>query len=274
MKKSLLLCLTVFLLLVVDSSCKTRKPTIEVRDQVKPSTKSPGQFVGNDRAFEWFDGKFNADINNNGKPNSVKGRVRIRKDSLIWIQIKPEVAIIEAFRILISPDSVQFVDYLNKKYFMDKFSAIEEFINYDVSFQMVQNIFMGNPTFIFDINSFKCFQNREGEDILASSDFKTYLDARHNKPPANYLFQALWFSNNLHKRNLMYDPANRMEMDLQYLEFESIDSIMFPKTTQLTVIGDSANTRFNFTYTKTELNSILEFPFSIPENYEPIFLVK
>lgn len=272
MGKPLHLFIPLILFLILVSACKTRKNVIEVKDQVKPGTKTIEQIIPEETIFEWFDGKFNADINNEGKSNSVKGRVRIRRDSLIWISIKPDVAIIEVFRILISPDSVQVVNYLDKKFFRDKFSSIKEFIKYDLSFHMVQNIFIGNPTFAFDASMFKSFINRDGADIISSSDFKTYLDARNANQPANFLFQALWFKDKILKRSLVYDPANKVEVDLQYLEHEIMGSTMLPKTGQLTVVGDKTNLRFSYTYTKIILNEILEFPFTIPDNYEPMYL--
>jgi hypothetical protein len=274
MKKSLLPYYILFIFIGIVASCKTRKNTIEVKDQVQSSSKTPAQVSIRDNQCEWFDGKFNTDINVDGKPNSVKGRARIRKDSLIWISIKPDIAIIEAFRILISPDSVQLIDYLNKKFFSDQFSAIREFINYDLTFEMIQNIFIGNPTYIFSPNDYKVFTNKTGDEILSSSDFKTYVDARNTNQGANFLFQALWVNNQVHKRNLIYDPKNKVELDLQYMEHEMVDSLMLPKTVQLTVIGDSTNTRFGFTYTKIQLNNSFDFPFSIPGNYERIFLKK
>lgn len=273
MKKPLLLFI-LFVSIICFASCKISKNTIEVKDQVLASNKLPSQLDIQNNEVDWFDGKFNADINVNGKANSVKGRARIRKDSLIWISIKPDVAIIEVFRVLISPDSVQLIDYLNKQYFADKFSAIKDFINYDLSFQMVQNIFIGNPTMVFNLNDYKVFTNKTGHEILASSDFKTYVDARNSNQHANYLFQALWMKDRIHTRNLIYDPKNKVELDLQYTEHEMVDSILLPKTAQLTVIGDSTNTRFGFTYTKIQLNEAFEFPFSIPDNYERIFLKK
>lgn len=273
MKKPLLLYI-LFASIICIVACKTHKITIEVKDQVQPSSKQPSQVEIKNTELEWFDGKFNADIIVDGKANSVKGRTRIRKDSLIWISIKPDIAIIEVFRVLISPDSVQVIDYLNKKFFADKFSAIKDFINYDLSFTMVQNIFVGNPTLIFNLNDYKVFTNKTSDEILASSDFKTYVDARNSNQHANYLFQALWMKNKIHTRNLIYDPKNKVELDLQYTEHEMVDSILLPKTAQLTVIGDTTNTRFGFTYTKIQLNEAFEFPFSIPDNYERIFLTK
>jgi len=269
-----LLPIFIIIVLISGAACKTHKNTIEVKDLAKPSNKTTEQVIDKDLMLDWFDGKFNSNIINNGKANSVKGRVRIRRDSLIWISIKPDIAIIEVLRVLISPDSVQLIDYLNKKYFMENISGIKEFINYDISFEMVQNIFLGYSTFMIDKSLFKSFTNKDGDDIIASSDFNTYVEARGSKQPANFLFQAMWFNNNVHKRNLMYDPSKKIELDLQYTEHEMVGNYLLPKTGQVTVIGDSSNTRFTFDYTKIVLNEPFEFPFTIPESYERMYLKK
>jgi hypothetical protein len=98
------------------------------------------------------------------------------------------------------------------------------------------------------------------------------VDARNSSQPANFLFQALWFNNQLHKRNLIYDPKNKVELDLQYTLHEMVDSNLLPKTLQLTLVSDSSNTRFGIDYTKIILNSSFDFPFSIPDNYERMYL--
>ncbi len=100
------------------------------------------------------------------------------------------------------------------------------------------------------------------------------MEARGSKQPANFLFQAMWFNNNVHKRNLMYDPSKKIELDLQYTEHEMVGNYLLPKTGQVTVIGDSSNTRFTFDYTKIVLNEPFEFPFTIPESYERMYLKK
>lgn len=253
-------------------NCKTSKNVIEVKDVVTPLNVFPNDVPIHVNQFDWFDGKFNGDINNDGKTNAIKGRVKIRKDSVIWIQIKPDVAIIEAFRVLITPDSVRFIDYLNKKYFKDQFDAIKSFIQFDVSFEMVEGIFTGNYSLILPLGDYMVYENKSKETILSSSDFPTYVDARKSGVSANYLFQAIWVEDSTYKRNLVYDPANRLELDIQYKSFQSLENMNFPKEGELTIIGDSTNTRFGFDYTKTKLNQSTSFPFSIPSSYQQIFL--
>lgn len=227
-----------------------------------------------ENSFDWFDGKFNAEVSNNGKVNTFKGRVRMRCDSLIWISIKPDVAIIEAFRMLISKDSIKLIDYIHKEYFVGDFGFISSAVQYDVNFGMVQGLFVGNPHFMFGRKDYQVSVASK-DTILSSSDLNLYMKARKSAESAKFLFQAVWV-NGQHKawRNLVYDPKNRMEMDIQYPEYQLLDSALYPKTGQLTIVGDTVNTRFIFDYTKTELHTEFDFPFTIPESYKPIEIKK
>lgn len=256
-------------------SCRGRhKVEIQINDQVN-NVDHTGEDVDISLSdFEWFDGKFNAEVNNNGKVNTFKGRVRMRRDSLMWISIKPDVAIIEVFRILINPDSVKFVNYLDKEYMLEDFSLLSDIVQYDISFDMLQGIFIGNPHFMFSRNQYQVSVS-EKDTLLSSSDMKTYLESRQNPSGAKFLFQALYI-NPQHKawRSIVYDPKSRMEMDVQYPAYQTIDSVLYPLNAQLSIVGDTVNTRFGFDYTKTLVNQPFDFPFNIPSSYKQVTLKK
>jgi|GEM_PF-4072319 len=257
------------------SSCRSRKQAEIILDENVSNIKTTGEDVGIVYSdFEWFDGKFNADVNNNGKANSFKGRVRMRRDSLIWIQIKPDVAIIEAFRMRVTKDSIQLVDYIHKEYFTGDFGFISELVQYDVNFSLLQGLFIGNPHFMFPLGSYQV--SVSGRDtLLSSSDMKLYTQARKASQGAQFLFQAVWVNEQKKAwRSLVFDPKNRMELDIQYPEYQTVNSVYLPLSGQLTIVGDTVNTRFNFTYTKTVVNTEVDFPFSIPESYKPIEIKK
>ena len=52
-----------------------------------------------------------------GESQKAIGNMRLRKDSLLWFSISNKI---EAFRILVSPDSIQWIDRLGKTYYSDK----------------------------------------------------------------------------------------------------------------------------------------------------------
>jgi len=59
-----------------------------------------------------------------------------------------------------------------------------------------------------------------------------------------------------------------MEVDLNYTGYQLVDSLQFPQSGKVTLIGDTSNTVFTFTYTKTEVNKPVDFPFTIPASYQ------
>lgn len=266
----------IFILILVAFifSCKTQKNIIELKDITANSSKKCSEVETSKNTCEWYDAKFKAEITDKGKSNKVIGRVKMRNDSLIWIQIKPDVAIIEAFRILISPDSIQLVNYIEKTYFSGKLEEIKDFINYDISFDMIQNIFLANPTMIFDCEKYIVSTNKESQEIISTENMKTYIDARNKNVRANFLFQALWFSNKNNVRNLIYEPSKKVEIDMQNRDFSIIENLILPKYTSMVVIGDVTNLKFDLEYTKVVINNPTEFPFTIPESYSLIQLKK
>lgn len=275
MKKKYYLIVLPVLIVLFFNACKSRQKVEIVINQNVNQTKLTGEDVQINQAnFKWFDGKFNAEINNNGKINTVKGRVRMRQDSLIWISIKPDVAIIEVFRILIDKDSLRFINYLDKEYVLEEFSAISQIAQYDINFSMLQGIFTGNPYFMFAKKDYQVNVS-EKDTVLSSSDMKLYLGARNQQSGAEFLFQALFI--NLQKkawRNILYDPKSRLEMEIQYPEYQLIDSVLFPLNGRLSIVGDTVNTRFGFDYTKTIVNEPFDFPFTIPKSFKRISLQK
>ena len=250
------------------ASCRTsRRGTIQFDQGVKTTLNGSNVTIAQ-TAFDWFDGRFNAEVNNSGKVNALKCRVRIRRDSLMWISIKPDVAIIEVFRVLISADSVKLINYLDKTYFTGDYATIRSFVNFDISFGMLQNIFTGNPTLLFPVDQYEV--SVSGKDtVLTSSDMNEYLALKSSSQKAQILFHAIWVDASKRAwRSLFYDPGSRMEVDLNYTGYQLVDSLQFPQSGKVTLIGDTSNTVFTFTYTKIEVNKPVDFPFTIPASYQ------
>ncbi|MCX7744382.1 MAG: DUF4292 domain-containing protein [Flavobacteriales bacterium] len=250
------------------ASCKTsQKGAIQFNEGVKTTLNGSNVTMAH-TAFDWFDGRFNAEVNNSGKVNALKCRVRIRRDSLMWISIKPDVAIIEVFRVLISNDSIKLINYLDKTYFIGDYTTIKSFVNFDISFSMLQNIFTGNPTLLFPAEQYEV--SVSGKDtVLTSSDMNEYLALKKSSQKPQILFHAIWLDVAKRAwRSLFYDPGSRMEVDLNYTAYQTVDSLQFPLSGKVTLIGDTSNTVFTFTYTKTDVNKPVDFPFSIPATYQ------
>src|ERR1700722_7497824 len=100
--------------------------------------------------FETFSGHMHVHYEGgDGKDNELSVIVRIRKDSFIWISINANVGPvnIEAFRVLITRDSVKILDKLKKIARLRSVSYLQEQVHLPVDFNTVQNMLIGNPIF-------------------------------------------------------------------------------------------------------------------------------
>lgn len=73
----------------------------------------------------------------------VEGKVRIIRDSLIWMNVKKMG--IEAMRIKLTRDSVWILDRLKNKYFEGSYDSFEKFAKMPFSFRLSQAIFLNEP---------------------------------------------------------------------------------------------------------------------------------
>ncbi|MCB0807539.1 MAG: DUF4292 domain-containing protein, partial [Bacteroidales bacterium] len=80
----------------------------------------------NELKFEWFSAKFNLDLIIDKKKNSFRGQLRMRKDSAIWVSFSPALGI-EMARLLITEDSVKFINRINKTYFAGDYRVVNNF---------------------------------------------------------------------------------------------------------------------------------------------------
>ena len=140
------LCLTVVVSVLLAVSCSNEHRLAKG----KPLKKRAPSFLVNhnvkdDFQFEWLSMKISADVKSEGKNDSFKANIRIRKDSLIWISISPALGV-EMVRVLITPDSVKYVSKIpnDKHYYLGDFSAVTGVAQMSLDFKMIQDILLGN----------------------------------------------------------------------------------------------------------------------------------
>lgn len=254
------------LLLVVAFGCRTRKNAGAIRlDEVEETRISLASVHLSSTSYEWYDGKFSATVNENGKINNLKGRVKIRRDSAIWISVRG-AEIIEVARILVTKDSVKLINYLNKEYFTGDYKFVTEFIKYPVNYTTVQSILTGEPFFLLPQKDY-LVSRQDSSYILSTSNVNEYIRQKKQGQRLNVLFQALWILQGKMTRAVMYDPGNQVELELAYQDIKPAGNDTLPYSLSAHIISDTANVKFSIDYNSIELNIPTTFPFNIPKNY-------
>ena len=111
---------------VVLSSCKTQRTIIKAPLKEEGPDYLVKKLDENEFRFDWFSAKFSASYAFNKKETDFSGQVRIRKDSVIWVSISPAMGI-EMVRVMITNDSVWYINRWDKTYFKGDFTVVNNF---------------------------------------------------------------------------------------------------------------------------------------------------
>lgn len=263
-------------LITIASSCRYRKGLpIKPKEEIKPlvDNRPALQLVkkqhDNELQFTWLSAKASIETEANGENQSFDATIRIRKDSAIWISISPALGI-EVMRVLITPDTVKYMNRLNGTYFVDAVCKINDLIQADFDFDMIQNLLIGNSFEYYDDDQLKT--SIVGNNYLISSVRKgklKRLTTNNNNSSERSSVQSMWLEPlNFKLVKLRLDEfTSQRELVAEYANFKTVDS------TQLMSHSINVNVKAQKTivvranYNKVKLNQVMELPFKIPAKY-------
>ncbi len=87
--------------------------------------------------------------NDHIRQNNITAFLRMKKDSIIWISVRPILGI-EMARVVITPDSIKLLNNLKQTVYLKGAGAIDSILKMPMDFHLLQNLLIGNPAFIPD----------------------------------------------------------------------------------------------------------------------------
>ncbi len=206
--------------------------------------------------FRTFSAKIKVDYEDkNGKQPDFNAFVRLYKDSVLWVSINATFLSIEAFKILITRDSIIIVNKLDKIVEYHRFSYIEEIAKIPLNFSTLQDIIIGNPVYTGD--SIVSYRQTANHILLGTTGalFKNLL--------------TISADNNLIERSKLDDIniGQNRTADLTYADYEKNNGVAFATYREITV-AEKTKVDINLQFKQYEFNKELSFPFSIPRNYK------
>ncbi len=190
-----------------------------------------------------------------GKQPDFNTFIRLQKDSVLWISISSTFLGIEAFRILITPDTLIILNKLNKTVEYHPFSYIESFAKIPMDFKLLQNILIGNPVYIGD--SIVSFKETENHILIGTVGdyFKNLLMLSTGKK---------------HLERIKLDDidvSQNRTAALLYGDYENNGGFDFATSREINV-SEKSKVDVSIEFRQYEFNKELSFPFSIPRNYK------
>jgi len=250
-------------------SCNPQKQIIKAPIKEKGADYLFAQLQKNEFKFNQLNIKFSASVSVNKNNNSFSGNLRIRKDSAIWISVSPALGI-EAMRLLITTDSAKLLNRLNTTYFAGDFKYINSLLKTDLDFDMLQSFLVGNDFSTYENNVFKA--SVDGGQYLLSSvgrgKLKKYL--KNIADTSKFLIQDIWMDPDNYKitRVRIKDLKENHKLDVEFSDFEKIDSMLYPKKINFNIISDKTKIEISIDNSRITMNEPLEFPFNISSKYK------
>ncbi|MBK7390754.1 MAG: DUF4292 domain-containing protein [Bacteroidetes bacterium] len=255
------------------SSCKTRhKAQVPVvKDEKNPDDKSAPdlQQLIYDNSFKVnsFSAKASVKTNIGDQSNSFNINLRIKTDSVIWISVSPLLGI-EVARVMITRDSVKFMDRLNNKYSNSDFRFFNDLLNVNIDFEIIQGILTGN-LFSYKKNKFNSVYIEDKYYILSTLSKRKLKRSLEDIDPNKPIVQDMWVSYQNYRITRLSVEDQRLQKSLltDYSDHRQTEGGLFPFLSK-TVVKAEKQVNIEIEYNKVTINSDPEFPFNIPSGYE------
>jgi hypothetical protein len=224
-------------------------------------------------AFTWLNAKANVESNIDGKEESFDIRINIRKDSAMLVTIQYLLGL-QVAKVLISKDSVLFVNYIEKTYFKGDFTYINELLNADLDFDLIQAVLFGNSAEYQDEETrLKPVADRINCRYLLSTERKRRL--RKIQSGQNDLrspLQTLTLRQDYKIiRNEFIDPVTNRMFTAAYSGFQLKDSVFAPYHVDIDISAQK-KASVKIDYVRIEKNTPLKLSLNVPAKYDPIQL--
>ncbi|MEO8762822.1 MAG: DUF4292 domain-containing protein [Ginsengibacter sp.] len=232
-------------------------PGVSNLDSLKGATNVLRSLEKNRINFTTFSAKIKVQYEDkNGKQPDFNAFVRLYKDSVLWITISATFLGIEAFRILITKDSIIIVNKLDKKVEFHSFSYVENIAHIPLNFSTLQDLVVGNPIYVGD--SVVAFRQTENRVLIGTVGkfFKNLLTATDN---GNYLIERSKLDD--------LDISQNRTGDLTYGEYQKNNNMFFATYREITV-AEKTKVDISLSFKQYEFNKELSFPFTIPKSYK------
>lgn len=275
-----------FSLLIWGTSCKAPKQLAVVNVKPMATGKLLKKIDQNSFNYEYFTIKrINCQFSNKETKASFRINLKAKKDDRILVAISK--LNIPVGRVLLTPDSVVYVNYIDRNYFIDDYSFISDFLNMDVDFNTVQAIISNNAFSYRDDprNDFKTFDSfvEDGKYVLQSEKTKKIFKIEKKKQQKidrrlrrlddeALILQKMFFdplSYSLTQLEIT-DKTNQRSIFMNFSDFETLEGVEYPESIDMEFLSEGQEISMKIRMNGFSTEEITSFELAIPEKYEQI----
>ena len=248
------------------AGCKARKA---IPDGAPESIKEKELIRRVDEAqgnFENLRMKASGTLKSDGGNQAFRVEVRIKKDSLIWVELADPVLGLKLARALITRDSIFMINRIDREYFKGDISQLQNQFGVNYGFGELQRALSGD--LVFEIDRGFDLYYVPGSYLLSSIDPATLGEGPVGSGTGAFLQAYIDPAQFKPSRQVQYDPMAEMTYSLFYFGFKDAgDGKYYPDIIELQY-GVKAENNLRLAVKRFEQNEPdLRFPFNIPTQY-------
>jgi len=196
--------------------------------------------------------------------------VRIVKDSIIWLSLGQDLGM-ELARLMLTRDSVKYLDRIHKTYFLGDYKFVSDILNTNIDFGILQSILLGNDFEYYENAEFKASVDGGEYRLTTSGRSKLKKYVRGNADAQRIFLQSIWLNPDnfkITRIKIKELTPDSKKLCASYSQFQEINGSWFPAKTDYQI---SAETPVNLKvkYSKVMVDQPLKFNFKIPSKYKP-----
>jgi hypothetical protein len=279
---------TVFVLATALSSCKAPR---EIKtEHIKPigAAKLLKNVESTGLSYDYLNiGRINCQFSNSKTRASFRISLKAIRDEKILASITK--LNIPVGRVLLTPDSVIYVNYIDRNYFVDDYKYLRRFLNIDLDFATVQSI-LSNSAFSYRNDEkdkdFKTFVSsvEEGMYVLQSERERKVMRLEQKAKPGKIerrlkrlddnalILQKMYFNpdNFALTRLIIADKTNNRKMEMNFGDFVILNGKDYPGAIDMKLESEEENVELNVRMSSFSTERPEPFHLIIPEKYEQI----
>lgn len=221
--------------------------------------------------FDWLTAKFSARYKNRGESNSFDGQLRICRDSVIWLTFSPLLGI-EVFRIIVTTDSVKFINRINNTYFIGDFDYLNKFLNTNIDFDILQSFLTGNDLSFYEQGKFKASLDGDQYKLSSAERGKLKKFVRGSDEQLMVLIQNIWIdpeSFKITRADVKEIRKPNIKLEANYSAFQKEDEQLFPKKVEFDISAEN-RIQLSVEFSRININTPQSFPFKVPSSFRQV----
>lgn len=247
----------------IDKHADVVKPNPEVVSFVEAQKKAALN-------YETLTMKFSGELINNENSTPLKGIIRIKRDSFVWISIRPGLGI-ELARAVFQPDTVKLLDRMKSTYFVGNYGVLDSSYSVYADYLMIEAI-IANRFFVYkpDKNLKPNYAKFNIRKLTADTEL-FFIDSL-NTDAYNQTFK---FTSDYKLINVTaVNTTTQRKVEIKYSDYEPVMTFQLPKRMDIELTEGAKKSKIFLEFSDFKVNEPAKNAFSIPDSYSPMVFKK